>query len=69
MQLNLVHVISTLTAVIACLRFYKVLKTELAGHKPLSKLFAFKLLVGLNILMNVSDIRLVIVAQSMVVID
>lgn len=54
LQLNLIHVISNITAVIACLRFYKVLKVELAGHRPLSKLFAFKLLVGLNILMNVS---------------
>lgn len=41
-------------AVVSCLRFYKILKAELAGHKPLSKLFAFKLLVGLNLLMNVS---------------
>lgn len=53
-QINLIHVLSTLTAVISCLRFYKILKAELAGHKPLSKLFAFKMLVGLNILMNVS---------------
>lgn len=32
---------------------------ELAGNRPLSKLFAFKLLVGLNILMNVSSLRVV----------
>lgn len=44
-----------MTAVISTLRFYKVLKADLAGHKPLSKLFAFKLMVGLNFLMNVSD--------------
>lgn len=39
---------------VSCLRFYKILKSDLAGHRPLSKLFAFKLLVGLNLLMNVS---------------
>lgn len=42
------------TAVVSCLRFYKILKSELVGHKPLSKLFAFKLMVGINFLMTVS---------------
>ncbi|PSR88690.1 organic solute transporter Ostalpha-domain-containing protein [Coniella lustricola] len=51
--LNLFHILSLITAVMSCLRFYKVLKAELAGHKPLSKLFAFKLMVGLNFLMNI----------------
>ncbi|KAF3763451.1 hypothetical protein M406DRAFT_357098 [Cryphonectria parasitica EP155] len=51
--LNLVHILSLITAVISCLRFYKLLKAELSGHKPLSKLFAFKLMVGLNFLMNI----------------
>lgn len=56
LQINLIHILSLMTAVISTLRFYKVLKADLAGHKPLSKLFAFKLMVGLNFLMNVSDI-------------
>lgn len=42
------------TGVVSCLRFYKILKSELVGHKPLSKLFAFKLMVGINFLMTVS---------------
>lgn len=53
-QLQLIHNISLVTAVVSCLRFYKILKTELYGHKPLSKLFAFKLMVGINFLMGVS---------------
>lgn len=53
-QLNLFHVLSMVTAVVSCLRFYKILKSELVGHKPLSKLFAFKLMVGINFLMTVS---------------
>lgn len=44
------------TAVVSCLRFYKILKAELVGRKPLSKLFAFKLMVGVNFLMTVSSL-------------
>ncbi|ROV91206.1 hypothetical protein VMCG_09374 [Cytospora schulzeri] len=51
--LQLIHNISLVTAVVSCLRFYKILKSELYGHKPLSKLFAFKLMVGINFLMGI----------------
>lgn len=51
--LQLIHNISLITAVVSCLRFYKILKAELYGHKPLCKLFAFKLMVGINFLMGI----------------
>ena len=52
-QLNIIHTFSLVVAVLAVLRFYMNLKTELKGHKPLAKLFAFKLLVGLTFLLKV----------------
>lgn len=54
-QLNLIHSIALTFAVTAVIRFYKVLKSHLAGHKPLAKLLAFKLLVGLNFALQVKE--------------
>ncbi|KUI66940.1 hypothetical protein VM1G_02451 [Cytospora mali] len=51
--LQLIHNVSLVLAVMSVLGFYKLLKTELYGHKPLSKLFAFKLMVGINFLMGI----------------
>lgn len=51
--LNLVHNLSLIVAVMAVLQFYGALKVQLASHKPLAKLLAFKLLVGLNFLLQV----------------
>lgn len=46
--------VSTISAIVACLRFCHVLAEKLRDHRPMAKLFAFKMLVGLNILINVS---------------
>lgn len=51
--LNIVHSISLTMAVLSCLRLSTALKQQLANHKPLAKLFAFKLLVGLTFLVEV----------------
>lgn len=56
MQLKIIHIISTVSAIVACLRFCHVLADKLRGHRPMAKLFAFKMLVGLNIVINVSSI-------------
>ena len=46
--LDVAHNISLTTAVLAALRMYSALKKELAHHRPLAKLLAFKLLVGVT---------------------
>lgn len=51
--LDIVHNVSLTLAIIACLKMYGALKTQLAHHKPLAKLAAFKLLVGLTGLIQV----------------
>lgn len=51
--LNLAHSISLIMAVLSCLRLCKALKQQLAHHKPLSKLLAFKGLVALEFLVEV----------------
>ncbi|KAJ9148694.1 hypothetical protein NKR23_g5001 [Pleurostoma richardsiae] len=51
--LEIIHNVSLVIAVMAVLNFYTMLKTELADHKPLAKLLAFKLLVGLNFLLKI----------------
>lgn len=57
--LNLVHSISLPMAVLSCLRLCTALKKQLAHHKPLAKLFAFKLLVGLTFIVQVSTISII----------
>jgi hypothetical protein len=46
-QLTVIAIVSVAFAVISILIFYKGLKSHLQAHKPLSKLLAFKLIVGL----------------------
>ncbi|KUI74060.1 hypothetical protein VM1G_09704 [Cytospora mali] len=46
--LDIVHNVSLTLAIISTLRMYGALKTQLAHHKPLAKLAAFKLLVGIT---------------------
>lgn len=53
-KLTVIHIVSTVSAIVACLRFCHVLADKLRGHRPMAKLFAFKMLVGLNIVINVS---------------
>lgn len=48
MQLTVIHIISTVSAIVACLRFRHVLSDKLRCHRPMPKLFAFKMLVGIN---------------------
>ncbi|ROV95694.1 hypothetical protein VMCG_07601 [Cytospora schulzeri] len=51
--LDIVHTISLTLAVLSCLGMYSLLKTQLAHHKPLAKLAAFKLLVGITGLIQI----------------
>ena len=53
-QLNIIQIISTAAAVLAILRFYTNLKSYMTEHKPLMKLMAFKLIVGLVFLEKVN---------------
>ncbi|KAK7746487.1 hypothetical protein SLS53_002446 [Cytospora paraplurivora] len=46
--LEILHTASLTFAVVACLRMYGALRTQLAHHKPLAKLAAFKLLIGIT---------------------
>ncbi|KAJ5636861.1 uncharacterized protein N7484_010174 [Penicillium longicatenatum] len=48
--LTIITSVSIAFAVISVLTFYRTLKSHLASHKPLSKLLAFKLIVGLTFL-------------------
>lgn len=51
--LTVIKTISTVLAVLACLRFYKMKKTQLSPHKVMLKFIAFKGLIGLNIIQTV----------------
>ncbi|KAJ4299331.1 hypothetical protein N0V90_004576 [Kalmusia sp. IMI 367209] len=48
--LSVIKIASTTFAVLACLRFYKFKKDQLAPHKVMLKFFAFKGIIGLNAL-------------------
>ncbi|KAF1972725.1 hypothetical protein BU23DRAFT_467256 [Bimuria novae-zelandiae CBS 107.79] len=48
--LSTIQVLSTTFAVLACLRFFKLRKAQLASHKVLLKFAAFKGIIGLNAL-------------------
>lgn len=48
--LSVIKVVSTVVAVIACFRFYKMKKEQLAPHKVMLKFAAFKGIIGLNAL-------------------
>lgn len=52
--ISIIKIISTILAVVACLRFYKTKKEELEPHKVMLKFFAFKGIIGLNVLQTVS---------------
>lgn len=54
-QLTIITSVSVAIAVMSVLSFYRSLKSHLAGHRPLSKLLAFKLIVGLTFLERVSQ--------------
>jgi hypothetical protein len=46
--LQVIKIISTTLAVLACFRFYKLKKDQLAPHKVMLKFLAFKGIIGLN---------------------
>ncbi|KAJ5746745.1 hypothetical protein N7520_011927 [Penicillium odoratum] len=48
--LTVITEVSVAFAVISVITFYRTLKSQLASHRPLSKLLAFKLIVGLTFL-------------------
>ncbi|KAK8875143.1 organic solute transporter Ostalpha-domain-containing protein [Apiospora arundinis] len=50
--IDIAHNISLTVAVLAVLRMYGALKKQLAHHRPLAKLLAFKLLVGITFLIQ-----------------
>ncbi|KAF5018607.1 hypothetical protein F66182_9399 [Fusarium sp. NRRL 66182] len=51
--LRVILTVSLVSSVIAILQFYMLLKVDLAKHRPLAKLTAFKLVVGLTLLQEV----------------
>lgn len=52
-QLNVIRILSVSVATFSILMFYATLKTHISQHKPLTKLIALKLIVGLVFLENV----------------
>lgn len=48
--LQVIKIASTVIAVLACFRFYKLKKDQLAPHKVMLKFMAFKGIIGLNAL-------------------
>ncbi|KAL5398528.1 hypothetical protein PMIN02_001393 [Paraphaeosphaeria minitans] len=48
--LQVIKIVSTTFAVLACFRFYKIKQDRLAPHKVILKLLAFKGIIGLNAL-------------------
>lgn len=46
--LDISHNVTLIFAMVACLRLYSALRIQLAHHKPLAKLFAFKLVVAIT---------------------
>ncbi|KAH8650700.1 organic solute transporter Ostalpha-domain-containing protein, partial [Ilyonectria robusta] len=51
--ISVIRNILLVLAVLSVLKFYKALKTHTKEHKPLAKLFAFKLVVGLGFLQRI----------------
>lgn len=54
-QINIIGIISLGVAIVAILGFYNNLKGYMKEHKPLLKLLAFKLVVGLEFLEQVRE--------------
>ena len=54
LQITIITVASLAVAVLSALKFYSELKQFLSNHKPMAKLLAFKLIVGLTFIENVS---------------
>jgi hypothetical protein len=53
--LEIIQKVSMVVAVVAVLKTYAQLKVELRPHRAIQKLFAFKLLIGLQFLQQVSS--------------
>lgn len=53
LQLTVIRTISLVMAVVAVIKFYQALKTDLKHHRPLVKFLCFKLIVGLTFLLGV----------------
>lgn len=53
-QVTVITLLSTIIAIMSILKFYKALKPRINHRKPLSKLVAFKGIVFLNFIQNVS---------------
>jgi hypothetical protein len=53
LQLDIIQSVSITFAITAILRFYGNLKSHMQEHKPLAKLLAFKMVVGLVFLEKV----------------
>ncbi|KAF5002914.1 hypothetical protein FDECE_10498 [Fusarium decemcellulare] len=51
--LSIIQSISLVASVLSILQFYQVLKVDLAHHRPLLKLMAFKAIVGLTFLQGI----------------
>ncbi|CAG8153417.1 unnamed protein product [Penicillium olsonii] len=51
--LNVIRIVSVSLATVSILTFYVALKTHIVQHKPLTKLLALKLIVGLVFLENI----------------
>ena len=60
LQINIIKDISLAAAVTSILMFVKNLKPQLEEHKPMIKLIAFKLVVALGFLQNVSAVLLLL---------
>jgi hypothetical protein len=56
--IRLIGTIALGMSVVSILQFYKILKVDLAHHRPMVKLFAFKAVVGLTFLQSVSSLSL-----------
>jgi hypothetical protein len=56
--IRLIGTIALALSVVAILQFYKILKVDLAHHRPMVKLFAFKAVVGLTFIQGVSSLSL-----------
>jgi hypothetical protein len=54
--LTVFKAITTIVAIVAVFRFDKKMKSQLAAHKVMVKFFAFKGIIGLNLLQTVCHI-------------
>jgi len=54
LPISIVQMVSIVVAVVAVIKAYMPLKEELRVHRTMSKLLAFKLLIGLQVLQSVS---------------